>query len=82
MAYGGLDRRVPLIHGEKMRDALRSRNVPVEWVVYAEEAHGFLVEAEPLRFLSAGRRVPRPAPPDRTLTEVSRSCAGRRFRRC
>jgi dipeptidyl aminopeptidase/acylaminoacyl peptidase len=45
MAYGGLDRRVPLVHGQKMRDALLSREVPVEWVVYAEEGHGFIVEA-------------------------------------
>ena len=29
MAYGANDRRVPLIHGEKMRDALRARDVPV-----------------------------------------------------
>lgn len=45
MAYGGRDRRVPLIHGQKMRDALQSRNAPVEWIVYGEEGHGFLVEA-------------------------------------
>lgn len=41
MAYGGKDRRVPLVHGEKMRDALRDNKVPVEWVVYPEEAHGW-----------------------------------------
>jgi dipeptidyl aminopeptidase/acylaminoacyl peptidase len=41
MAYGGKDRRVPLVHGEKMRDALKAQNVPVEWVVYPEEAHGW-----------------------------------------
>lgn len=40
MAYGGKDRRVPMVHGEKMRDALKGR-VPVEWVVYAEEGHGW-----------------------------------------
>ena len=44
MAYGGLDRRVPVIHGEKMRDALAKNGTPVEWVVYQEEAHGFLLE--------------------------------------
>jgi dipeptidyl aminopeptidase/acylaminoacyl peptidase len=44
MAYGGEDRRVPLVHGEKMRDALRAQGTPVEWVVYAEEGHGFLLE--------------------------------------
>jgi dipeptidyl aminopeptidase/acylaminoacyl peptidase len=41
MAYGGKDRRVPLVHGEKMRDALKAQKVPVEWVVYPEEAHGW-----------------------------------------
>jgi dipeptidyl aminopeptidase/acylaminoacyl peptidase len=45
MAYGADDVRVPLVHGEKMRDALRTRNVPVEWVVYSQEGHGFLLEA-------------------------------------
>jgi dienelactone hydrolase len=44
MAYGGSDRRVPVIHGEKMRDALVKNGTPVEWVVYQEEAHGFLLE--------------------------------------
>ena len=44
MAYGGNDRRVPLIHGEKMRNALRAHDVPVEWVVYGEEGHGFQIE--------------------------------------
>lgn len=41
MAYGGSDRRVPIINGEKMRDALRGHNPNVEWVVYGEEGHGF-----------------------------------------
>ena len=29
MAYGGEDRRVPLIHGEKMRDAMERLGKPV-----------------------------------------------------
>ena len=41
MAYGGLDRRVPLVHGEKLRDALRQAGHPPEWVVYPEEGHGW-----------------------------------------
>ncbi len=45
MAYGGLDQRVPLVHGERMRDSLRRSGTPVEWVVYNEEGHGFMVEA-------------------------------------
>jgi dipeptidyl aminopeptidase/acylaminoacyl peptidase len=42
MAYGGLDRRVPLINGEKMLAALRPHNTNVEWVVYPDEGHGWL----------------------------------------
>ena len=44
MAYGAQDARVPLIHGERMRDALLTHGVDVEWVVYAQEGHGFLLE--------------------------------------
>lgn len=44
MAYGGADYRVPLVHGQRMRDALESAGTPVEWVVYNEEGHGFLRE--------------------------------------
>jgi dipeptidyl aminopeptidase/acylaminoacyl peptidase len=50
MAYGTADRRVPLIHGERMRDALVARNVPVEWVAYPDEGHGFLLEANRFDF--------------------------------
>lgn len=42
MAYGGKDERVPLVHGEKMRDALKSHNNQVEWVEYPDEGHGFI----------------------------------------
>ena len=41
MAYGGEDRRVPIIHGERMRDALEKLGKPVEWMVKTEEGHGF-----------------------------------------
>jgi dipeptidyl aminopeptidase/acylaminoacyl peptidase len=44
MAYGGSDRRVPIVHGERMRDALQKNGTPVEWVAYQEEGHGFLLE--------------------------------------
>lgn len=50
MAYGASDRRVPIVHGTKMKDALVARNVPVEWVVYDDEGHGFLVEQNRLDF--------------------------------
>ncbi len=36
------DQRVPFQHAEGMRDALRAAGKPVEWVVYSDEAHGFI----------------------------------------
>lgn len=45
MAYGSDDLRVPLPHGEKMKEALlASGNKDVELIVYANEGHGFLLE--------------------------------------
>lgn len=42
MAYGVEDRRVPLPHGTKMRDALKAAgNTNVEWVAYEGEGHGW-----------------------------------------
>ena len=41
LAYGAADNRVPLIHGNRMRAALDKYNKPYEWVVYADEGHGF-----------------------------------------
>ncbi len=54
MAYGGEDFRVPLVHGERMKAALDARGVPVEWVVYREEGHGWLKEENQYDF---ARRV-------------------------
>lgn len=41
LAYGGRDRRVPIDHGERMREALRKAGNNPEWQVYDEEAHGW-----------------------------------------
>ncbi len=42
MAYGGVDRRVPIEHGKRMRDALaKAGNANVEWIEYAKEGHGW-----------------------------------------
>jgi dipeptidyl aminopeptidase/acylaminoacyl peptidase len=41
LAMGEDDVRVPLIHGETMRDALKKAGKNVEFVTYAEEGHGF-----------------------------------------
>lgn len=42
LAFGGVDRRVPLEHGTLMRGALRAAGNDPEWVVYPEEGHGWL----------------------------------------
>jgi dienelactone hydrolase len=41
MAYGAYDARVPIVHGEKMRDALKAHNPNVQWVVYPKEGHSW-----------------------------------------
>jgi dipeptidyl aminopeptidase/acylaminoacyl peptidase len=50
MAYGGSDRRVPIVNGERMRDALRAAGREAEWVVYPDEGHGWLREDNNLDF--------------------------------
>jgi dipeptidyl aminopeptidase/acylaminoacyl peptidase len=41
MAYGGSDRRVPIEHGKKFREAVEKTNAQVEWIEYPEEGHGW-----------------------------------------
>lgn len=42
LAHGREDQRVPLVHGERMRDALRKAgNAPDPWVIYEDEGHGW-----------------------------------------
>jgi dipeptidyl aminopeptidase/acylaminoacyl peptidase len=41
MAYGGVDRRVPMYHGQKLYEALKKTNRNVEWIEYDEEGHGW-----------------------------------------
>jgi dipeptidyl aminopeptidase/acylaminoacyl peptidase len=50
MAYGGLDQRVPIVNGDRMRDALKGHNKNVEWYVYADEGHGWLKEENNIDF--------------------------------
>lgn len=45
MAYGSEDIRVPLIHGEKMRDKLKAQGNEVEWMVFTGEGHGWVKES-------------------------------------
>lgn len=40
LAYGELDKRVPLYHGKKFREAVSRTNRQVEWVTY-DEGHGW-----------------------------------------
>jgi len=41
LAFGGQDRRVQLVHGTRLRDALRAAGKEPEWVVYPDEGHGW-----------------------------------------
>jgi dipeptidyl aminopeptidase/acylaminoacyl peptidase len=41
LAFGGVDRRVPIDHGRKLRDALAAQNADVQWVEYPGEGHGW-----------------------------------------
>lgn len=41
LAFGEADERVPIAHGERLREALRDAGRPPEWVMYANEAHGW-----------------------------------------
>ncbi len=41
LAFGEKDKRVPLAHGLRIRDALKAAGHPPEWVSYPDEAHGW-----------------------------------------
>ena len=41
IAHGGLDRRTPIVHGRRMRDALREAGKDVDWYVDGNQGHGF-----------------------------------------
>ena len=56
LTMGSDDVRVPLIHGEKMRDAMIKAGKPIEWKVYAEEGHGFNREANVTDFYTRSLR--------------------------
>ena len=54
LAFGEKDQRVPLAHGERLRDALKAAGRPPEWVSYPEEGHGW---REPATQIDFARRV-------------------------
>jgi len=41
LAHGDADRRVPIEHATRMRDALTAAGHPPEWITYPGEGHGF-----------------------------------------
>lgn len=45
MGYGAADKRVPLVHGTKFRDAVMKHNKDVEWVAYDREQHSWVLES-------------------------------------
>lgn len=56
LAHGGYDRRVPITHGTRLRDAIRRTNPDVEWVEYPEEGHGWLKLATDIDFWTRAER--------------------------
>jgi len=50
MAHGAQDRRVPLVHATTFLSAVRGTNAHVEWLAYAEEAHGWRHEEDSIDF--------------------------------
>ncbi|MBC7414080.1 MAG: S9 family peptidase [Herminiimonas sp.] len=52
LAYGGADRRVPIEHGTRFRDAVQRTNRDVEWVEYPEEGHGWALIKNRIDFWS------------------------------
>ena len=50
LGFGESDRRVPLSHGERLRDALRDAGRPPEWVSYANEGHSWRLVATHVDF--------------------------------
>jgi dipeptidyl aminopeptidase/acylaminoacyl peptidase len=68
LAYGGADRRVPLYHGTRLRDALWRTNANVEWIEYPEEGHGWAVVENRIDFWSRveqflDKQIGKDAPP-------------------
>ncbi len=54
LAHGEADRRVPIAHATRMREALVAAGHPVEWITYPDEGHGF---SKPEDMLDFARRL-------------------------
>lgn len=57
LAYGTVDKRVPMVHGLKFRDAVKRVNQDVEWVEYEREGHGFTLPANRIDFWQRVERL-------------------------
>jgi len=57
LAYGEIDKRVPLVHGLQFRDAVKKVNHDVEWVEYEREGHGFILPANRIDFWQRVERL-------------------------
>ena len=50
LAHGQMDRRVPVVHAERLRDAMAAAGHAPEWVLYPDEGHGWLKPANRIDF--------------------------------
>jgi dipeptidyl aminopeptidase/acylaminoacyl peptidase len=50
LAYGGADKRVPLVHGQSFRKAVQASGAQVQWQVYPDEGHGWRAPATRIDF--------------------------------
>lgn len=50
LAYGKVDQRVPLAHGERLRKALQAAGNDPQWIVYPDEGHGFTIPEHRIDF--------------------------------
>lgn len=51
--HGANDTNVPVYEAEQVVDALRMRNIPVEYILFPDEGHGFRGEQNRIRSVSA-----------------------------
>jgi len=50
LAYGGADRRVPIVHGRRLYSKVKATNARVEWIEYGNEGHGWGLPATRIDF--------------------------------
>jgi dipeptidyl aminopeptidase/acylaminoacyl peptidase len=50
LAFGEDDKRVPLAHGKRMREALQAVGTEPEWISYPFEGHGWMMQKTKLDF--------------------------------